>query len=907
MKNILYRIFLLIATLIYAFDITQAQKKIYFVFGSDTAIWDGMDVAKYSCTYNTALYVEATQNATKVMDASFRTKLLDNRGTPMKLTWWMMGGNIFRYATNTNVPLSNTMTLHLMQKYHSNAIQRWGDELTIHYHTFAWTDYDKDGKYYWNQTNSFEECHDDFDVTLAQYLLEEKTFPVSFRSGWHYMDNGWQNYLNEFLPYSMHNDYPSNRVDTTEPLDNTYNWSRAPSAWVPYRPSTSDYQVPGNGMGWNVRSKHIGGVSSSLVKQMFDSARAGKSQVACLWGHLPETDFLTNLAKCDSIIHSVAKSYPDVEFYYCSAIEAMQRWRGGQDTTAPTISVQQRMMGLVERLEIQTNEPIFQRQPFVAVKDIYGNYRLIASTKIGENLWLTEPLNTIGAVAKLGIAITDTMGNLAKLFQTRVPDEVFVDNVDAGYQELKGVWNTVKDGTYWGSDIRRGFISPGDTAIAVWTHCLNDTLPVRLSIRLPIIASIPPKLFVAINKGYGQCDSIPLSNPRAGEWIYLTAVKPIVNIPLRASLLAVNTGSQVTYVNTDVFRFTPTARTKELAVKEYLIDLGDVVEGDTVQSGVTLVNLGTEAVHILNVSSSQSTVFCDMTLPISITPFNQLRLQVKFSSLALGPCTDTLFVAYDEPGNAVLRIPFRANIKTYFALVDDRDSLSYEEYGKWYFSNAQAYGPTSRYFWFSDGPGAYARWTKTLRKAGYYEVQFIVPTTANAANKALYLINDGNRFVDSMRIDQNANSGSWITLGKYYFDAGSRAVVTVLNKGDNTAGVVLRADAVRWQWIGLTPTPNAQQNNIPQSFALHQNYPNPFNPVTEIKYAVPKADKITLTVYDLLGRKVKTLVDDEVEAGVYKVKWDGKNEFGKNVSSGVYFYSLKSESLVKVRKMMLIK
>src|SRR3989304_4681309 len=144
-----------------------SQGVVYLVLGSDTAIWESMDVNRYSCTYQISLYTDPARNATRVMDPLFRQSLLDSYGTPVKLTWWMMAGNIFRHATNTNVPHPNTMTMYLMKKYHGSSIQTWGDELTLHYHTFVWTDYDGDGKYYWNQARSFNESSDDFDSPPA--------------------------------------------------------------------------------------------------------------------------------------------------------------------------------------------------------------------------------------------------------------------------------------------------------------------------------------------------------------------------------------------------------------------------------------------------------------------------------------------------------------------------------------------------------------------------------------------------------------------------------------------------------------------------------------------------------------------------------------------------------------------
>ncbi|MGE5456916.1 MAG: hypothetical protein ACM3RX_01030 [Methanococcaceae archaeon] len=214
---------LMLFVLFLLLPLTQPEAQaadVLLVLGSDTGIWDGMGITRLNDNYNPALFIDPSLNTNRVMQTAYRESLRDSYGTPVKLTWWMMAGNIFRYAVNTNVPLANTMTLDLMKKYYGTQVKQFGDELSLHYHTFAYTDYDKDGIFYWNQAHGFEECRDDFDVTMAQLLLEENTYPVSFRAGWHYMDNPWQNYLNTPLPYSLHNDYPHVRLDTTEPTDN---------------------------------------------------------------------------------------------------------------------------------------------------------------------------------------------------------------------------------------------------------------------------------------------------------------------------------------------------------------------------------------------------------------------------------------------------------------------------------------------------------------------------------------------------------------------------------------------------------------------------------------------------------------------------------------------------------------
>ena len=108
---------------------------------------------------------------------------------------------------------------------------------------------------------------------------------------------------------------------------------------------------------------------------------------------------------------------------------------------------------------------------------------------------------------------------------------------------------------------------------------------------------------------------------------------------------------------------------------------------------------------------------------------------------------------------------------------------------------------------------------------------------------------------------------------------------------------------------GLAPTSVEQGKDagIPREYALSQNYPNPFNPTTVLNYSVPKNQNLTITVYDIMDRKVKTLVDKTVSPGRYTINWDGTNELDRRVASGVYFCRLKSKDVAKVRKMMLVR
>ncbi len=94
-----------------------------------------------------------------------------------------------------------------------------------------------------------------------------------------------------------------------------------------------------------------------------------------------------------------------------------------------------------------------------------------------------------------------------------------------------------------------------------------------------------------------------------------------------------------------------------------------------------------------------------------------------------------------------------------------------------------------------------------------------------------------------------------------------------------------------------------KQNNLPTSFSLQQNYPNPFNPTTTIKYSIPQQSFVSILVYDLLGREVADLVNEEKSAGNYSVQFNSSSRF----SSGVYFYRMQAGSFTETKKLIMMK
>jgi flagellar hook assembly protein FlgD len=121
------------------------------------------------------------------------------------------------------------------------------------------------------------------------------------------------------------------------------------------------------------------------------------------------------------------------------------------------------------------------------------------------------------------------------------------------------------------------------------------------------------------------------------------------------------------------------------------------------------------------------------------------------------------------------------------------------------------------------------------------------------------------------------------------------------------------------EWVGSEvvgdggePSPGLSgESTLPKVFSLSQNYPNPFNPTTTITIDVPgergEKQPVNLMIYDIRGRHVKTLIDSELEAGIHRIVWDGRNERGQRVTSGVYLYIMRGGGKTYTRKMVSVK
>jgi Zn-dependent metalloprotease len=186
----------------------------------------------------------------------------------------------------------------------------------------------------------------------------------------------------------------------------------------------------------------------------------------------------------------------------------------------------------------------------------------------------------------------------------------------------------------------------------------------------------------------------------------------------------------------------------------------------------------------------------------------------------------------------------------------------------------------------------------------------------------LYLRNDGsietatNVTVEVETADTNVTNITHFPQSFGNIEPGqikSSLVARIVNQNDpNSIDFSIHISSEGWKfWSDSTTTIITgiaeNESNIPSEYELSQNYPNPFNPTTSIVYQLPQIAEVKIEIYNMLGQKVRTLMRDRKEPGVYQTVWDGRNDNGAQVGSGVYLYRMAAGDYVRVKKMILMR
>lgn len=1016
---------------------------IHFVYGSDTST-PGINVRDNIALYSNSgfeLYHKSNRNAETVFSEAYRNQFLDSYGNPLVLTWWMQGGSLYRNATNTNIPYGSTMSSYLMQRYRKDAITSLGDEYTFHYHTWVWSDVNGDGRYYWNQAFDFAESQYDFEISLAEHLIEEDMFPVSFRSGWHYMDNRWQAYLNDWIPYSLHNDSPVKTNPTEEPIDNLIDWGHATLDFIPFQPSDDDYQIGGGNRGWNTRSRYFLRLSENELHSIFQKAREGQDQIACIWVHLADNGFVSNMETSLNLLYEIAALYPDVPFRFSTAVDAYQDFLQALDTTSPQMDVNLSEQSGRAQYIVQSDEPLFQRVPFLAVKTIYESFMRLEMEEIGENRWQNVDQIDLEQIASWAVAVTDTVGNQTKARGDLVARDIFIDNEDLGFTVQKGTWNVLSYpdiNHYWGKDVTLFELAPKDTAGFVWETEVEASLGYRLFVRWPDVESNIDSVRVEIlHNGtpfYNEIFYLTSSN----QWHFITTTPETGNSDeVEIRIEAINKSSQVVSIGADVVKLSALPKLRSLTADPTWINHGETVLNRPDTISIELWNDGREPTTI---SQLTSTISYDILtdFPLVIDSYQRGEIQLVLTPDEPGVYFDTLRIESNAINASAISIPLKYIGFPEFTLVDNTHANDYKETGNWSNSVTQAIGKSSRYSPINSSNPAMATYSFHAEKAGLYNVNFIVPKTKNAALRALYSEYVNEIEQRSLILNQNHNSGTWVLLNQVYLNVGDDYEVKVeaadynqgnrvlradamrliyvgegidsqefdnsdesysetgswnyssangylgdsryANFGENTwaeyksglntsgfytlflllpetvnaavsalyqvyqgtdlvteftinqndfsgnwrpigqailsvesevtvrvsggnsdPGGVIRADAIRWSIGGPVNTSLAQEIK-PDLFKLYENYPNPFNPETIIRFELPKNEKTTLIIYNVLGQKAAQIFNEMRPAGIQQVRFNASG-----LSSGVYFYELKTSENRAIGKMVLVK
>ena len=149
------------------------------------------------------------------------------------------------------------------------------------------------------------------------------------------------------------------------------------------------------------------------------------------------------------------------------------------------------------------------------------------------------------------------------------------------------------------------------------------------------------------------------------------------------------------------------------------------------------------------------------------------------------------------------------------------------------------------------------------------------------------------------------------SLGKVPADNSADYTLTALVTGDEVYIVVFANSALCGLWsepVQFVKVVGIADNDVlPKSFDISANYPNPFNPTTRIDYQVPENAHVKIVIFNLLGERVATLVNKDMQAGKYTAKWNGRTDNGKILSSGIYFYKMVAGDFSKTQKMMFLK
>ncbi len=267
------------------------------------------------------------------------------------------------------------------------------------------------------------------------------------------------------------------------------------------------------------------------------------------------------------------------------------------------------------------------------------------------------------------------------------------------------------------------------------------------------------------------------------------------------------------------------------------------------------------------------------------------RIQLGFATATnVTSNTNGVAISNVNENGTIYRLWTSGNIGNEYFLVENRQKIGYDSYLPqsglmiWHIDDSKS-GNSQE--WYPGQPDA-NHFKVALEQA---DGLFDIDNNINSGDGSDVFPGTGN--VTSFNAVSSPNSDS-------YTDGTSFIALENIN----AVGNVINADLI----VGFAAGIDDDQNgNLPSSIALEQNYPNPFNPSTTIDFSLSYSSDVTLEVYNVLGELTGTLINRPLSAGNYSVEWNGTDNSGNNVASGIYFYRLKSNGEAKSMKMLLLK
>lgn len=278
----------------------------------------------------------------QILQPAFRNTFTDTFGGHPKISWFLLSDEGYCQSTQADChAIHSAMTPYL------GRLAAIGDKIGWHYHGADWTA-NQDGSMQWNQLLTFNGTklfNGDTDRTqaeriLASSIIQKRTYPTTFRSGWVWENNDYSNWLDDVIPFDYSNIaplstiYPGGCTTKCLSIGNLYDWSRAYADWRPYHPSATDYQLPGSLKRWQFRSA----MEWKYLDAAFKRAAAGKDTLITVYSH--NYNQLENQEAILTSIMNVASGNPTVPFQFVTAQEGAQIITDTSlDTVAPQVTV----------------------------------------------------------------------------------------------------------------------------------------------------------------------------------------------------------------------------------------------------------------------------------------------------------------------------------------------------------------------------------------------------------------------------------------------------------------------------------------------------------------------------------------------------------------------------------------